>query len=189
METQKAIINRRSVYPRQFTGAIIPETHLMLALEAANWAPSHKKTFPWRFYLYTDQGKNRLINQWIEMAKNTAIAKGEGWDEVKQGKFELMRRCSHIIAIGCVYSGLVPEVEETCAVAAAVQNFWLSLTQQGYAGYWSTGNGAFSSEMHTWLQLAENEKCLGYFLCGMPEGIIPGSGRKPITEFTKLYNQ
>lgn len=183
METQELLLKRRSVYPRQFTGADIPKEALMKAFESANWAPTHKRTQPWRFYIYSGENKHALVDQWIMMAKRNLEAKGEEWSEAAEKKYIQMRQCSHIIGIACHYTGLVPEVEETCAVAAAVQNFWLSLQDQGYAGYWSTGNGIFTEEMHQYMGLPAEQKALGYFLAGIPEGTIPPSIRKPVDEF------
>ncbi len=189
MELNEALLGRRSVYPRQFSGEDIPEVALWKALEAANWAPAHKKTHPWRFLVFRGAGKNRLIDFWIHMAQKNAAVAGETWDDVKQQKFELMRQSSAIIGLACHYSGMVPEIEETCACAAAVQNLWLSLHDQGYGGYWSTGNGAFSSDVHQFLGLADNEKCLGYFMAGTLNGAIPPSFRKPISDFVKFVNE
>ncbi len=183
MEAQELLLKRRSVYPRQYSGEKIPKEALMKAFEAANWAPTHKRTQPWRFFVYGQENMHALIDQWMKMAKRNLEAKGEEWTEATEKKYTQMRQSSHIIGIACRYTGLVPEVEETCAVAAAVQNFWLSLQDQGYAGYWSTGNGVFTEEMHTYMGLGADEKALGYFLCGVPEGVIPPSIRKPVDEF------
>lgn len=183
MEVQDILLQRRSVYPRQFSGQSIPKEALLKAFEAANWAPTHKRTQPWRFIVYSGASMNKLVDQWVVMAKRNAEAKGEAWTEASIAKFDLMRKSSHILVLACHYSGLVPEVEETCATAAAVQNFWLSLQDQGYHGYWSTGNGIFGEEMRAYFGLAENEKALGYFLAGVAEGVIPPSVRKPVWEF------
>lgn len=180
METQDILLQRRSVYPRQFSGQSIPKEALLRAFEAANWAPTHKRTQPWRFIIYSGVAMQRLVDQWVKMAQRNAEAKGEPWAEANVAKFDLMRKSSHILVIACHYTGLVPEIEETCATAASVQNFWLSLQDQGYHGYWSTGNGIFGEEMHSWFKLAENEKALGYFLAGVAEGAIPPSVRKPV---------
>lgn len=177
------IYTRRSVYPRQFSGEIIPREKLMQSFEAANWAPTHKKTQPWRFVVFSGAGKTRLIEFWISLAKSIATEKGEIWYEANEQKFDLFRsKPSHIIAIVCNYSGSVPEIEETCATAMAVQNFWLTLQSEGAAGYWSSGNGTFKQETHAFLGLQENEKMLGYFIAGIPEMDVPPSVRKPIED-------
>ncbi|MBI1222089.1 MAG: nitroreductase [Bacteroidetes bacterium] len=182
METQELLLKRRSVYPRQFNGQTIPKEALLQAFEAANWAPTHKRTQPWRFIIYSGDAMNLLIDQWILMAKANLEAKRETWSEAAETKYSYMRNSSHVIVIACHYTGLVPEIEETCATAAAVQNFWLSLHDQGYYGYWSTGNGIFTESMHQYFGLQENEKALGYFLAGQTNDPIPPSIRKAVEE-------
>lgn len=180
------IRNRRSVYARQFSETqSIPKSAIEQALEAANWAPTHKKTQPWRFQVFTGAAMNRLIDLWVSIAKENTEKKGEEWTEAMETKFTLFRRSSFIMAMACNYSGQVPEVEETCAAAAAIQNFWLSLHEQGFGGFWSTGNGIFTPKIHEYLQLEPNEKALGYFIAGVPEGLIPDSVRKPVSDYTR----
>ena len=184
------IRNRRSVYARQFSETQqIPKEAILQALESANWAPTHKKTQPWRFQVYTGAAMNRLIEVWTAIAKENASKKGEEWTEAMEAKFILFRRSSFIMAMACHYTGQVPEVEETCAAAAAIQNFWLSLHEQGYGGFWSTGNGIFTQKIHDYLELESNEKALGYFIAGVPEGVVPDSVRKPITDFTRWLEE
>jgi hypothetical protein len=43
------IAKRRSIFPRDFSGEEVPREVIQQLLEAANWAPTHKKTQPWRF--------------------------------------------------------------------------------------------------------------------------------------------
>lgn len=45
-ELLNIIKTRRSVMPAQYSNAEISETELGLILEAANWAPTHKRTEP-----------------------------------------------------------------------------------------------------------------------------------------------
>lgn len=59
------------------------------------------------------------------------------------------------------------EIEDISAVACAVQNMYLSLSQYPEAGgYWSTGLGTYSETMHAHLKLEENERLMGYFVLG-----------------------
>ncbi|HRI33999.1 MAG TPA: nitroreductase family protein, partial [Saprospiraceae bacterium] len=43
------IRNRRSISPQFYKVGKIPDELLMSILESARWAPTHKKTQPWRF--------------------------------------------------------------------------------------------------------------------------------------------
>lgn len=48
-QVSELIAKRRSIFPRDFTGEAVPREVIEQMLEAANWAPTHKKTQPWRF--------------------------------------------------------------------------------------------------------------------------------------------
>merc|ERR1719336_2400182 len=47
------ILNRRTIFPKDcIENQVIKKTELETILEAANWAPTHFKTEPWRYVVY-----------------------------------------------------------------------------------------------------------------------------------------
>ncbi|MFT6814584.1 MAG: nitroreductase, partial [Sphingobacteriales bacterium] len=164
----ESIKNRKSTYPAQFTGERIDDKVIEDLLELANWAPTHKKTEPWRFKVLCDEGLSKLFEFQLKLYEtNTPLEKVS---PIKQVKFKtLPQQVSHSIAI-CMERDekeSVPEVEEVCAMACAVQNMWLALESYGISGYWSSGGGTFTKEMHKLLNLNENQKCFGFFHLGI----------------------
>lgn len=173
------IKNRRSLYVRQYTGEKIPDSIVMEMLEAANWAPTHKLTEPWRFKIFRGEALKKLSDYQKQLyLENTAP------EEVKEAKLktfdELPEKTSHVIAIVMQRHVTVPEMEEIASVAMAVQNFWLTVTAYGYGGYWSTGNGTFNPKMHQWLGLNEEQTLLGFFHLGVPGDHIQQGKRRPL---------
>ena len=63
----------------------------------------------------------------------------------------------------------MPEWEELCAVACAVQNLHLMATASGVAGYWSSGGPLDAPPVLGFLGLdgAAGDKCLGLFHVGL----------------------
>lgn len=55
-QTAALIRNRRSIYPKHMTGNTVSKESIMAMLEAANWAPTHGRTEPWRFVVLGKQG-------------------------------------------------------------------------------------------------------------------------------------
>ena len=51
-EILQLIRRRRSIFPKDYSGAPVPRHLIHRALEAANWAPTHGKTEPWRFVVF-----------------------------------------------------------------------------------------------------------------------------------------
>ena len=60
MDLLEIIKSRRSIMPHLFNNLNITNEEINLILEAANWAPTHKKTEPWRFKVLKNKTKNDL---------------------------------------------------------------------------------------------------------------------------------
>ena len=54
------IAKRRSLRPSTMSQAPVPRTMINSILEAANWAPSHRLTEPWRFVVMQGEARRRL---------------------------------------------------------------------------------------------------------------------------------
>src|SRR6476659_2424169 len=54
------IRHRRSFGLKDLAPDPIPREQIELMLEAANWAPTHGKTEPWRFTVYSGEGRRGL---------------------------------------------------------------------------------------------------------------------------------
>ena len=161
------IQNRRSVFVNQFEqGKQIPDEIVMQLLENANWAPTHKRTEPWRFMVFTGEGLKKLAAFQAELYKKT---RGDKFKQAVYDKLLLTpTQCSHVISIGMKRSTTVdiPEMEEIAAVACAVQNLYLSTTAYGLGGYWTTGGITFDEEAKEFFQLGPADKLLGFFYLG-----------------------
>jgi nitroreductase len=180
------IRRRRSIFPKSYLpDAPIEREFIELLLENARWAPTHKRTEPWRFVVFHSAESRRELADYMAEAyrKNTAEA------QFSEEKMEKMRenplRAGAIIAI-CMQreaAESIPEFEEVAAVAMAVQNMWLTCTEAGIGAYWSTPGNILKAD--TFLGLEAGQRCLGLFYMGqhqMPE--IPGV-RGPIAEKTQ----
>src|ERR1700754_2210256 len=134
------IQERRSVKTNVFKpGAIIPDELIRQSLVNATWAPNHGKTEPWHFIVFTGEGIKRLA------AFQSELYKQESGDKFTEAKYIKLKedylKASHVIVI-CYKrepASRFPEIEETSAVACAVQNLALTLHAYGYGGYWTTG--------------------------------------------------
>ncbi|KAG7390810.1 hypothetical protein PHYPSEUDO_006632 [Phytophthora pseudosyringae] len=183
---EELIAQRRSVFPPDYdSDKQVPRAVLDRMLAAANWAPTHGKTEPWRFVVFEAPEKRlelgQLMADWYR-----AHVPADKFFEPKYKK--ILFNCtasSHVLAI-CMKrqkSGKIPEWEEMCSVACAVQNMHLVATAHAVAAYWSSGPPITQAqEMKDHLELGEDDKCLGLFYVGVPkEGVkTPKGVRKPI---------
>ncbi len=183
------IKDRRSIYPKEYTGEIIPDEVIITLLENANFAPNHHSNYPWRFVVI----KPHKIKVWLEQAAE--IYKTESTEtSFKQEKYQKIldhsSKISHSIAI--VYNQELDSkakyIEDICAIACAVQNMYLSLTQfEQVGGYWSTGLGTNSKLMHDYLNLESNQQLLGFLILGNVENKRTLGGRKNYEHFVRDF--
>lgn len=183
-EITEVIKNRRTLYPESFSSRKVHKEIIQNLLNNAIWAPNHGLTQPWRFKVYQKEALKDLLTYKADLYKEITPDYIEG----KYEKFlERKDKASVVIAI-VVEIGTnpnIPEIEDVEAVACAVQNIQLSSTAYGLGAFWSTGKLSYSSEIHEYLNLAENQKCLGFLYIGYPEGEWPKSRRKPIEYCTE----
>lgn len=101
----------------------------------ATWAPNHKKTWPWRFALFTGQGRSRFGNS---MADDMVTA-GFG-DEAKRAKTRVkyLRTPATLVVGAAPHDNEMLSLENRDAVAAGIQNLLLAATTLGLASFWST---------------------------------------------------
>ncbi|OQD43655.1 nitroreductase [Croceivirga radicis] len=172
------IANRRSVFPPQFINKPIAKETLEKILEAANWAPTHKKTEPWRFKVLTSAEKK------AELGKFLSDKYQEVDPKPKQVTIKKLQdnpeRSAAVIAI-CMQRDpkeSLPEWEEVAAVGMAVQNMWLCCAELGIGAYWSSPG--LIKFMDEYFDFNEGEKCLGFFYMGYFEGDLQEGQRSPI---------
>ena len=169
-EINECIRTRRSIYPSQFSDRVVAKELIEVLLENARWAPTHKLTEPWRFTVFYNEAATRFGADHAEMCK-TANA---SFSDLKANKMkEKAKRSSAIIAIVMNESGEVPETEEISAVAMAIENMYISCSAYGLGMYWGSGGMTYTQEMHTYLKLNEDERCLGFIYLGYPDGDWP----------------
>lgn len=180
------IRTRRAIYTNMFSGEHVDNRIIEEMLENANWAPSHRLTNPWRFVVFHGEGLKKLSDFQGELYKQKS---GADFDEGKFKKFTgKPLECSHVIAIGMQRDEKerVPEVEEVCAVACAVQNMWLTACAHKIGCYWSTGGVTFYEEAKSFFGLGTQDKLLGFLYIGMPKtDKWPQGKRTPIDEKVK----
>lgn len=180
--TLDIIKKRRSIYTKMFSGEIIDDEIIEQLLEAANWAPTHKLTQPWRFSVFSGAGLSKLAAFQSELYQKVANSNGKFDQMVFEKLKNNPHKCSHVISIGVNISGKVPEIEETNAVACAVQNILLAANELDVAGYWGSGGITYFEEAKTFFELDSKDKLMGFLYLGKYNGEMPPGKRSSISE-------
>lgn len=161
---KKTLENRRSIYPKDYAESAIPQHILDDILQAADTAPNHKKTRPWRFKLFLDEEKD-LLAQEMQKIYKTRQPEHLFLEKKYNDIGSKIRKSPAVISIVVNFSGVVPEWEEIAAVSMAVQNMYLMCTAHGMGCYWSSLK--FTEYLEESVHIEENQKCLGLFYMGM----------------------
>ncbi len=179
MDIFELIPKRRAVFPPQFNDRPIAKTDLEKVLEAANWAPTHRRTEPWRFKVLQGDSKTRL-GEFLSTKYQETDPRPK---QIKIKKLqENPQRSATVIAI-CMQRDpqeRLPEWEEVAATAMAVQNMWLCCTAMGIGSYWSSPG--LIRYMDEFFALNEGERCLGFFYMGYYDEEPPLVERGAVSE-------
>jgi nitroreductase len=178
---------RRSHFRKEFNGKKVNSDVIDYLIECAHQAPSHKLTYPWRFKVFSGNSLKDWSQKVIEIYKTNTPIELQNEMQIQKMK-DIPSEVSHVIAL-CMKrdeAARVPEIEEVCAVACAIQNIYLGLLDfPNVGGFWSTGNGTFSPQMHEYLNLAVNDKCLGFFMIGSVSIKRTMASRPDVSEFVE----
>lgn len=103
--------------------------------ELATWAPNHKRTWPWRFAVFTGEGRARLGDTMADEMERLGVG-----DEPKRAKTRVKYlRTPTTLVVGCTpHDNEMLDLENRDAVAAGIQNLLLGATSLGLASFWST---------------------------------------------------
>jgi len=177
------IRSRRSTFHKQFKPQHhIDDSIINQVLENATWAPNHGNLQPWQFVVFTGEGLHKLAYFQSELYKDTA---GEKFKEVTYENLKANPlKASHVIAL-CMKrdpNKKFPEVEEMAAVAAAVQNMYLTITVYRLGGYWTTGGITYNEKAKPFFGLGQDDKLMGFFYIGEVATPSPQGKRQPLEE-------
>jgi len=136
-------------------------------LELANWAPTHARTEPWRFTVYSDKAIAKFCEDHANLYKSHTPE-----DKFTTAKYEALKhngdKTSHLIAVYMKReaNARIPEIEEIAAVAAAMQNILLGAEALGIAVLWSTGGMTHHAAMKQYFNLGEADHMIGLLYMG-----------------------
>jgi len=169
------IKNRRSIYPDVYSNQPILKTELEQILEAANWAPTHKRTEPWRFKVFHSEEARTKLSVFLGEAYVKSVEKPSDFKQKKMAQKALQSGCVIAICMQRDSEERIPEWEEIASVAMAVQNMWLTAHSLDIGAYWSSP--ALINYFGEHIPLAQGERCLGFLYMGKYHGELPEGTR------------
>lgn len=177
------VTRRRTVKPGQMNGQIIAEQDIKDIIATADWAPTHGRTEPWRFFVLTGENLKKFCEHHAELYwANTDEAVRT---ETKRDSINKMGdKASHLVI---TVMRRTPDTkiiveEEYAAVAAATENMLLGATAKGIASFWSTGGMTHHPAMKMYLGLTENDLVMGLIYLGYSDEQKEGTRKIPLND-------
>lgn len=178
----RIIQNRRTVKPQQMNGRKIEDGLIRALIALADWAPTHGRTEPWRFYVFAEDKVQQFCRDHAEMRK---VAQPDLSEEASLKLSTMGDLASHILIAVMRRGNLpkIPEMEEIAATAAAIQNLLLGAESLGISAYWGTGGSVLHPEMKAYLGLRQEDFVMGALYLGYSDTPVRGGQRNtPLTE-------
>lgn len=119
------IVDRDRAVPRELVESLC---------ELAQWAPNHKRTWPWQFALVEGDGRARLG----EVIADAMAAHGDTPEKVIKARGKYLRTPATLVVASRAGDTPLRTAENRDAVAAGVQTLLLGATTVRLATYWGS---------------------------------------------------
>ena len=180
-ETEQVIAQRRTSLLVD-TEAEVARSLVADLIEAAGWAPNHKRTWPWRFTVLTGNSR-AVLGEAMAM-----VADGAGLPEPKVAKLRTKYLRSPTVLLVWHERHTDDEVrcrEDRDAVAAATQNLLLAATARGLASFWGTVPDVLMPAVRIVADVDDQHDLIALIYLGWPIGTVPPPER-PAPQVTWL---
>ena len=165
----------------EFTDDVPGRDALQRMLDAAIWAPNHRLTNPWRFFVLEKGGAKRA--EVAQLAYDQLYQRSQNHENADGSR----QRVLDAPALIYVYSVPADSEEMTqenyAAACCAVQNLLLAAVAEGLAGDWSTGNTTRHPQLAETLGGQADWTMVGALFIGYPSR-PSASVREPAGEVT-----
>lgn len=176
-----AIASRRSFSLKELSPEPVDRADIEQMLEAANWAPSHGKTEPWRFVVYTGRAR-QIIGDAFGEAFRLLNPEQPPESAGERAQRERVWQAPIWIALGVRPDPKMPEWEELIAFGCAVHNMHLMASALGLAAKWTSGTCATHPHVAGVVGFAPATRLLGFLYVGRPSVAWPQGKRRPLAD-------
>lgn len=181
MSVFNIIKERRTIH--NYVQSDISKDILHKAFEAANMAPNHKLTFPWRFTVAGPKVREQITNLAVEVKKQK-MQVSEVKEQALRSKFN---SATYLIAVQMLRSDNAFQAREDYAsVSCAIQNMSLYLWSEGIGTKWSTGAVTTDDRTYELFGIDKKQKeIVGFLWVGKYQHVPPAPKRPDVAD---LYN-
>jgi nitroreductase len=147
------------------------------AIEVARWAPNHRLTEPWHFYMLGKRATSSVVDLAVELE---VVKKGEKAGPVRRARLQAVP--GMFVLTSSRSDDALLDRENYAACCCAAQNLMLYLWRRGIGVKWTTGAITRESRFYDTLGIdAGKESVVGLFWYGVPK-VVPTQKRRPVAE-------
>ncbi|MEC8068008.1 MAG: nitroreductase [Pseudomonadota bacterium] len=179
-----SLVSRRSI--AKVTDQPVSRSLVERVIEAGTFAPTHKRTDPWRFVVFEGDGRQKLADAMVEGYKQAnPDFSAEKLEKIAQKPF----RAPVIVMVWCAVGRgkkNPPPWEDYAAVAACLQNMSLAAHGFGLGSIWRSGSLTDFPQVQALCQsgddsfnLAMGDQIMGLLYIGHPDCNYPEPNRFP----------
>ena len=163
------------------TGRAVEPARVARVIDAATWAPNHKRTWPWRFTVLSGDARARLGSAFAAVGEVLAMDP----QKVASQRTKYLR--SPVVVLVWVTGDPDPvrRREDRDATAADVQNLLLAATANGLASYWASISDHFHAPARAVAGVDDSHDFVALVYLGHPTGAVAAPTR-PAPEITWL---
>lgn len=172
MNVSEAIRSRYSTKIFKDTAPLSKQTIEEL-LEGATWAPNHYHTEPWKFFVITGDGREKLsgaMKKWMTGRVDDPDS-DEGTRRIEKiGRKPFTAPTIIVVAMSpdldnkkAIY------IEDVCATSAAIQNILLEAHSKGIGAIWKSGSVYNGEPVKNLFKLRDDEEVIGTIFLGEPD--------------------
>lgn len=182
MDLYEAIRTRRDT--EAFSDERPPRDVIERLIEAATWAPSHRRTEPWRFTVLAGDARGAMgeaVARWLADS-------GEGGEGPQQAARNRLMRAPVVLVLSQVGSPDDPvrDQEDYAAASCALQNLLLAAQAEGLSAHTSTGVMVQYAGAKQYLGLEPHDRIVAYVYLGYPPADATpkeGTRRPPVVRW------
>lgn len=156
----------------------VPQAWIEEAVRLSLWAPNHRLSFPWKYYLLSNETQNQVFS-WA--CENKKVSPTDDVASVRVIKEQFLN--PRILVLGMKKdSNPVVQKEDYATLSCSVQILSMHLWQKGLGSKWSTGKVSRDPRLYSLLGISENEVAIeGMLMMGWAKDVLPAVER-PLTE-------
>ena len=186
----------RTITTRRSAPAFLPDEPdretIELLLSAANHAPNHKLTQPWRFFVLRGDARLQFAGVLAgdviaDQTSRVPTTAGSWADQCRVQTAQNLVRSPIVIAVAVVPQGLpgLPDWEELAATAAGVQSLLIAAHALGLGAAWKSKSCPLPGALE-WLGLSAPAQLVGHVLLGYTDPSVEPKPkvRRPHQELT-----